>query len=329
VNSDHVVNNQDALDLALGYGSTGTSRSGASISWVAQYSADWGTNIVAGVDKKHADCDGNGTIDANDTAAINANYGLTHPKGQHQATAKIAGLPDLYFDLSGILLTPGSTISVPIKLGSSSLPMNNILGIAAEVKISGITPASNPAISYPISWLGNGSNTFSFRKAINANRIDWAYARKDHQNVSGSSTIANLSFTLPLATSSFNMVLYFDNVKIIDKSGNVITGYNVMDDTAFVGIDCCGPVPVGEFYLTPNPSGAQCDLQILLGQRQATDLKISITDMLGKVVWTYTEENIQGYKVVSLPAPTITSGIYMIHIQAGGFPPKLMKWVRN
>ncbi len=330
VNSDHVVDNTDALDLALGYGDTGSVRPSASISWAAQYCVDWVNNIVAGVNEKHADCDGNGTVDVNDTAAINANYGLTHPKGSHQAQHKTTGLPDLYFDLTGINFVAGATVSVPIKLGSSSVPMNNILGLAAEVKIGGITLASSPLISYPVSWLGNSSSTFSFRKVIGADRIDWAYARNDHQNISGNGTMANLTFTILPNTYPQQVVLYFDNVKIINNAGNVITAYNVLDDTAMVSPSGVKNVPYSaEDYCTvvPNPSGAQSELHMYLTQQ--SNLQVCITDMLGKVIWTYTEENATGYKSISLPAPTITSGIYMIRIQGEGLAPHTIRWIRN
>ena len=329
VNSDHVVDNQDALDLALGYGYTGYARTSASIGWTPRFCHDWGFDVVAGVDMKHADCDGNGTVNSSDTAAVAANYGQTHPRGIHHVGAKVTGYPDLYFDLSGISLVAGTTVTIPIKLGTSAVPMSNILGLAAQVKVNGITLGSNASISYPASWLGSAGNTFSFRKSVTPNQVDWACARNDHQNVTGNGTIASITLAIPPNANPQQMVLSFENVKMIDNAGNEITAYNVSDDTANVNPSGVASFTTREEYynIMPNPSGAQCELQMLLTAQ--ANIEIKVTDVTGKVIWNHSEENVNGTKSVSLPAPTITSGIYMIHVQTNGLSSTVLKWVRN
>ncbi len=311
VNSDHVVDATDALDLALGYGSTGASRSGASISWLAQYCSNWGTNIVTGVDMKHADCDGNGTVNAADTAAINSNYGLTHPKTAPHAQHKTSGVPDLYFDLTGITLNAGTTVSVPIKLGSSSLPMNNILGLTAHVKISGITLGSPESIAYPTSWLGTSSNTYSFRKSISNNQVDWAYARNDHANTSGNGTMATLTFTIP-SSASGQVIFSFENVEIINASGTVLSGYNVVDDTANIVTTGLANITADNgVKVYPNPSNGIFNIT---GQG-LQNAEVMVTDIVGRKVYNSNLNMNNGIGQINLS--NLTEGVYFININAG------------
>jgi hypothetical protein len=194
-NSDNTANLYDALAIAVAYGDTGAVRSGATTSWTAQYCANWSQTILpTGINAKHADCNGDGIVNSSDLSAITANYGLTHPK-LHGNTAKITGVPDLYFDLSGVILNPGANISIPIVLGTAANPMNAIYGLATGIQILGAVNLSSPAtISYPTSWLGNATNTLTLSKSLSNNSIDWAYARTTHTNNSGNGVIAQLNF---------------------------------------------------------------------------------------------------------------------------------------
>jgi hypothetical protein len=325
VNNDHYANNNDVLDLALAYGQTGTVRTGASNIWINQPSTDWGIAQTNGEDMKHADCNGDGTVDNNDQDAITLNYGMYHPKGAHVPQAKSTSLPDLYFDLTGILFTAGTTASVPIKLGTNALPMNNILGLAAKIKVENVTLDNPPTIINTTSWIGNSSNTMNFYKGVNNNQTDWALARTDHNNVSGDGTIATLVMDIPTGATG-DAILYFDDVKIINSLGQEVTDYNVVDDTATI-------IPVtitnsnkadNKITIVPNPSANNAELQLSLSN--ATDLQINITDMMGKLVWSNTVHASNGSSYIVLPAH-LTAGIYSIQVK--GITVSALKWIKQ
>lgn len=192
-NADYIVNNYDPLAVAVAYNKTGPLRPGASTVWQAQYCPNWTDTFANGVNIKHADCNGDGIVDTTDLAAINANFGDFHVKPGIKA--KTTGVPDLYFDITGINFNPGATVAVPIKLGSAANMMNNIYGLASDIAVGGITLTSPLSITYPTSWIGNASNTLHFNHFAtgNNNGTNWAYSRTDHQNVSGQGTIAMLN----------------------------------------------------------------------------------------------------------------------------------------
>jgi len=339
VNADHVVDNNDALDLALGFNYTSYARTSISNVFAGQFCADWSGEILPGVNMKHGDCNGSGGIDSNDLAAIYANYGDMHSKTPVAPLAKTTGLPDLYFDLTNYPnFYPGETVSVPINLGDLNNKVYNIMGIAADIKISGLVLSTPPTITYPTSWLGAQSNTLRFAKLTNngnttVNNIGWAYARTDHNNISGEGTIANLNFVVPQGIGYNSWAfLYFDNVTIIDNDGNALTGYNVINDTTVTNptsISNTTQTVTGSFAVVapnPSPTGGQCYLQTNLSL--AATISISITDVTGRSVWEQTMDG-QGKQNTPLPS-SINPGIYFIQVQRSNDNYiQTLKWLKN
>ncbi len=331
-NDDYTVNMYDPLAIAVAYGQTGSTRTSASTSWVAQYCSPWANYFaVTNINMKHADCNGDGTVNSTDLAAVTANYGMSHPK-LHGSAHKTTGVPDLYFDLSGITLTPGANVSVPIKFGTTSLPMNNIYGLAASVEIiSPVNLAAAPTITYSTSWIGTTANTLNFTKNINNNHIDWAYARIDQTNVSGNSTIATLNFTVPAtATAGQQMKFHFDMPRVIDKNGNIITAYNALDDSMDITVlgivNVTSPVQYAE--VVPNPSHSHTELQMYV--EKASNMQVKIIDILGKTVWQQTMSANTGNQSISLPSANLAPGIYMIRVQGEGWQyGKTLKWIKE
>jgi hypothetical protein len=281
---------------------------------------------------KYADCNGNGILTASDTFGIALNYSQTHLKGAHVPQAKVTANPDLFFDMTGITLTPGATVSIPIKLGTSSIPMVNVYGLAAQVKISGITPPTGLTVTAPAGWMGSIADALNFTKFISNDRTDWAYVRTDHNNASGEGTIAMLQFEVPAGTQYQQVQLWFDNVRIIGNTGNVITTVNILDDTATVFPTAIGggniTTIINDAVIIPNPSDAEARLQI--SSLQATNVNILVTDVTGRQLWSAREKVDKGIRSISLPVTNITPGMYTIQVKdERGTLAKTMKWIKN
>ncbi|MEZ5018379.1 MAG: T9SS type A sorting domain-containing protein [Flavipsychrobacter sp.] len=329
-NSDNVVNLLDPLAVALSYNSIGPSRPNASNNWVAQYAPDWGSNIpLTSVNRKHADCNGDSIVNLSDLAPIVANYGLTHPKGN--SANKITGAPEIFFDLSSTPLVAGFNVSVPIKMGTSGNQMKDIYGFAARVKLVTSVPLSPIAINTATSWMGNSTNTLNFNKDISNTVVDWAYARIDHQNVSGDGTIATVDFTIPTSVIGGESIVFsFENPILIDKDGKPITLYNMSDTTGIIQIqqsvaNVAGAV--SNAYVVPNPSGNTASLHLQLAEQD--ELVVNVVDVTGKLIWTESRMVDAGNNQIALPATQIASGVYFIHIQGAGGHDYKVKWVKQ
>ena len=324
-NADKIVNLYDPLYVALAYGKTGAARTGATTLWNAQVCAPWALNFNTGINMKHADCDGNGTVDNTDLAAITANYGMVHPRGSGETQYRGTGVPDLYFDHTGITATPGSTVTIPIKLGNATQSMNNILGLATHIVVSNITP-TNMSIAYPSSWIGTAANTVRFSKSTSSNSIDWAYARNNQQNASGQGQIGAITFTVPMGTANQNVVLSMQNVKMIDATGATITGYNVLNDTLHISPTGVGSVntPAFQAMIVPNPSFGNATLS--LSMQYAGTLQVLVTDIAGRKVWTSNNTFAAGSQSIALPT-NLPNGMYMVHV-SDGTGSNVVKWLK-
>jgi hypothetical protein len=261
---------------------------------------------------------------------VAANYGLTHPKQSRPAANKSAALPDLFFDHSGITAIAGNTISVPIKLGTTATPVTNIAGIAATIMIDGVFVSDTPALSYAGSWLGNSANTLHFTKAISQSRLDWAYARTDHRNNSGSGTLAWLNIHLPAGSGGQQMQLYFDKVMLVDSNGDQITQFNILDDTLTI-MEATGIAPNARqlpgIYVLPNPSSGAC--RAMLSLPAAGSYSLEISDMSGRLIWRATGKGSAGQHSIELPAEAISAGIYLINLSSNGQAARPVLWVKE
>lgn len=327
-NHDLIANYLDILYLGGQYGWTGPVRTGANISWTPQYCVNWNTSWWSYMDTKHADCNGDGAVNANDTMAVNLNYGQTHNKGAHVPQAKSASFPDLYFDMTGIALGAGGTFTIPIKLGTSSLPMNNVYGIGAEIKVQGITPTGPMVVDGSASWLSS-TNAIDFTKSVSNNQTDWAFVRTNHTNVSGDGTIGTLTFTVPAGTEYQSVGIFFENVKIIDKDGVELTDYNVLDAGALVFPLSVGNTEVANsMAIVPNPSDAHAELQLSLTADKK--IQVVVTDITGRNIWSAQHNGVQGAQSIALPAAQLASGMYTIQVRdEQGAISQTMKWIKK
>lgn len=312
---NYQVNLYDPLAIALAYGETGPSRPGASTAWTAQYCADWTNSFPNGVNHKHADCNGNGTINLFDLGPVITNYGQWHQKGGAPA-AKVAGIPDLHFESAGVAITPGAAVSIPLKLGSSALPMNNVYGIAARLKVINLEPAAAPQMSQSGSWIGTTGNTLSFSKSISTTTTDWALARTDHQQVNGSGTIATMDFTVPANAAVGTKVIFrIEQARIIDKNGAVLEQYNVLDDTATVMSATSVPGITGNApgaVIVPNPSRGEAALWFRL--ERAGAVSIRVVNAMGQTVRTHQMNGNEQLSQWMLSPEGLAAGMYHIHI---------------
>ncbi|HEY9176638.1 MAG TPA: T9SS type A sorting domain-containing protein [Flavipsychrobacter sp.] len=325
-NADKIVDMYDPLAVAINYNDTGAARPGATVNWTGQYCDFWNGSFLNNIDKKHSDCNGDGTVDTADLAAIGMNYGKTHPKGPRRKTT---GNTELYFDHSGINPNPDSVVSIKIMLGSSTNPVSQIYGLAANVLVDGLSLSTPPTITYSSSWLGSSSNTLNFTKDVSPTSIDWAYARTDKQDVNGQGILANLEFRIPASTPGGTLVtLSYDRTKFINHEGLELADITTLEDTFYVR----HPAAVNQtdntgwqINIYPNPSKDFATLSI--SSTAKTDANIAIKDIAGRTISIIKTDLKTGGNNIELSAGKLTPGIYLVHISTAGYGEKVVKWI--
>ncbi len=317
-NSDGFANVYDVLNIGIGFGNLGTQRPSANLSWTAQSCPNWGTNLPQGIDMHHADCDGDGGINFSDTTAIIQNYGLSHVMKLSNTVQNNPNDIPLEVNFPAGNYNTGSLVTIPITLGTTSIPANNIYGIAFTLDYPETSvDANNIGVDYTNSWLNSGTGAVYINKNFAAQgKVDIGISRINHANVSGSGTLCELKvITIDNVSGKLNSLInqYYkiENVRLIDFSGNEIP-VNIINDTAFiagsVGLNYNDIVKTINVY--PNP--AQDKINFNLDLIDSKNASLEIYDILGNRIEQRTLIN--NTNNVSIDLNLYTSGIYTFKI---------------
>jgi hypothetical protein len=190
--TSQLVNHFDLLNIGFAYGNTGPARNPASIAWNGYLTPDWTKKMPnSQVNFKHIDCNGDGIVGLQDTVAISNNWNLSYTYNKSGA-----GIIPLYIDT----LTPTSiNASLPIMLGTSSIPANDIYGIAFTVAYdTSLIEPNTIDVSIDTSWLGTAwSDLIKVHKDFYAaGMVQIAITRTDGVDADGVGRIGALNFTI-------------------------------------------------------------------------------------------------------------------------------------
>ena len=277
-NYDLITDNFDLLNIGVAYGDTGYVRLGASLSYTAQPCQDWYYQFINAVNVKHADCDGNGIVDAPDSSAISLNYGLTHPARLAQQDESNTVGTELAFVLPPVII-PGTNVSVPITLGTNVIPANGVYGIAFTVNYDpAFIQPGTMSVSYSGSWVENTSNHLNLEKDFpGAGKTDIAFTRIDHIDISGYGMIATLNFVAsPTASGPFS--LNFSHVRAISHNEIEIPIQTISNGT-YVSIEENESEISSIVY--PNPMHQQS--KIIFSNPNHETWMLSLEDVTGRI----------------------------------------------
>lgn len=224
LNRDGTANNVDVLYWGLVYGNTGPERPEANTLWEPQPAPDWSTE-VAGINGKHQDSDGNGSVTEDDLNTILTNYGETYPSepklyqslplklsahfNQFQTyTDSFALVVDIH--LEGAEATPADAHGISFSIA------NNIVGDGID-HLYALPDATG-------SWLETSAGNLRtvHKNTENTGQTDVALTRNDGQNASGMGNICTLKMvftrdaTMPLPDE---LTVLLKNITLLNANG--------------------------------------------------------------------------------------------------------------
>ncbi len=154
-----IANVLDVLAIGLSYNNTGLLRYDNSLDWYAHPSFDWNSVLYNGADEKHADCNGDATIDLFDLLAILVNYNSIHSKTEERDTFDAAPLFVVFPDDT---VSGGDTVTGIIHLGMDTLPVDSFYGISFALNYdNSVIDTGTMDINFTTSWAGMDTNTIS------------------------------------------------------------------------------------------------------------------------------------------------------------------------
>lgn len=314
-NSNHVVDNNDLLEVGLYYGQTGSFRMIAGNLWQADSSNDWGFQELNGADIKHADCNGDGIIDNNDTLAINLNFSLTHAFAPSVNEVRSTN-PNLYFTTTTGAYLPGAWIDVDVMAGTSSLPVNNLYGLAFNINydVSLVQPGTESLI-YPVTWFANpGTDAIKIGKVDAPGSTAFAAeTRINHINADGYGKIATFRFQTNSSISSLSTMNFsFSGYMANDSAGNSLLfnpqPYSVVIDSLAMAI--AKEEYINEINIYPNPNNG--NFNVMFTSEEKSSYKLEVRNVLGQVVYQETLPDFIGTYSKPISIGNYGKGVYTI-----------------
>jgi len=136
-NYDKIVDNIDLLYIGAGFGKIGVPRPNANIKYNNQPCLNWKDTFTNNINFKHADCNGDSSINYSDTNAIVSNYGSKHLKSLVINQSDSTYVPLKVNILNGnksIKYT--DTIYFEVNLGSKQISAQKIIGAAFDLLLT-------------------------------------------------------------------------------------------------------------------------------------------------------------------------------------------------
>ncbi|MEY2830256.1 MAG: hypothetical protein RIQ33_2114, partial [Bacteroidota bacterium] len=295
-NSDLVADNLDIFPIGLLNGTTGPVRNNASLIWIDQPATPFGTTASGfTTDAKHADCNGDGIIDGNDTTAILQNYGLTHLR-------KKSGADLMSLTVGPDTLYQNTTATILIDLGTSANPLDSVYGVAFSFNVDPTAIDTNSInITAPASWLfNNATDHFQIYKLNkSATRVDVGLVRNNQISKSGYGTI--VSVTIDITTGNiigredalaaynkkYQLHCSVDNITILKLDGSMISANMAQDSSTILynkpdGINLVSVQNLSTSII-PNPATNNVSIK-LKGYNYNEEKKLILIDATGRLM---------------------------------------------
>jgi hypothetical protein len=309
-NGDLTADVYDILPLGIGSGATGNIRAGASTNWIGQPCTPWAQNFLTGTNYMHADCNGDGVIDTSDLNSINLNYGLIHPmRLSHDAHQQSLG--GIFIVASVDTVYPSSAFTVDVQVGSNSLPVDSMLGLAFRIYFdSQLVDSSLSSFQFSNSWLGTpGVNLMTLHKIFwSQGYMDVGASRSDHFNSSGYGSIGTFSIYVN-ANAGATRYCYFSvsGVQAITTSEN-ISVLESLNDSVYLNAPSVGFAPEESVQVNIFPSPAKDELMI---SSSFEIVHMIITDMPGKQL----RSQLIRKKEFEVDIHSLSPGIYFLQLR--------------
>jgi hypothetical protein len=315
-NTNQVVDfTDDALNVTIAWGSSGLARDtidqdgnlgATSFQYFAgtwsDIASDWPGVFASGINRKHADFNGDGVIDMGDILPYSIiqgpNLPLTIPNWRlvnpETFTASIFDF-NLFPEQDTVL--PGMQIKYYLTLGNSNIPVDSIYGLSFIFDCNYTLLNDTPLVNYPVSDMGIPGNNllgYDFNSFQVSNGRGVLISRIDHNNVYQlHDTIAEITMhakstitspqVLSMNVSSLQAKTYSES----PLQFNTLITPVVIDPFAVVNVD---ENMLGNVLVYPNPADKEIRIKnekLIIGKK----LKVKIFNLLGEKVKTISNFN--------------------------------------
>ena len=349
INNNGIVNAVDVLYFSLANGAEGPARSDRGLDWRAQnLDSLWGQSFPDGINYAFADCNGDGKVDLIDQLIISINQHETHGvfRGEEFSEGLPGTAPPLQLDLrtanNGLPVVAGSTVEIPLILGTEDLPVADYSGLAFHILIdtAGLGLEVQPTVMRDADdWLRDDAGLL----ALNAEPIlkpegtvglSVAHFLFDPgEKVDGFGPIAKLQLIieedLTLIQGSRNVDVIVEPIRMIDPElnnlnlvGDTIALRIFADSTHMLLVDEEGVAPTAEPLIEVFPNPAQREVRVQTPTGLIAKIQLSTPDGSTARAWAAPA----GKGLMDLRLEGIPPGTYFLQVQldSGGISTTLL-----
>lgn len=198
-NNDGIVNIEDLIAIGSLFLDSNSSakRILASGNWLKQYASDWG-DIKWDIDKKYADCNGDGIINLGDRQAIYDNWKKTQLKTEEEVITNPYG-PLIYVVAQHDSVMHGDTVRFDVLFGKESKKVEDTYAVtmSLEHNVIPLFGKTDNKAEFPANWLGTDGVDMITMYQPTDRGIDIGMVRTDKQNKSGYGRIATIDIITP------------------------------------------------------------------------------------------------------------------------------------
>lgn len=322
-NYDGEANLIDLLNIGYGLGENGPMRPNASNDWVGQMAPDWPSTTPYGINYKHLDCDGNGTISAADLVPVMENY-----TAMHDGVTSVEGdAPLVYieFDADSIIIDENSPdqilVTANLVLGTEEIPAEDFSGIALYMDYDTQYVVENSVtVNYENeSFFGDANNNevlWMPNDLYEKGQVDMGFSRVNGSTVDGHGVIARVSFIISediiggRAERELEIPLSLNVVGAFNGAGSKVDLSTTEIPATILVVDITtgivNPELSKKIKVFPNP--ASKELNIDLGDLNGN--YIEMYNALGQLVLTKEMEGNKDQVVVN----GLAKGLYFVNI---------------
>ena len=323
-NNNGVANAWDILSIGLSYGMEGAVRVDAQTNWIGQEADDWTNTMANSVNSKHADCNGDGTVNFQDVEVIGLNYGAIHLNPtEYQPIMTGVDVFKLSFEMLDTFVL-GETIQVDIVLADAANPVNDLYGIAFAIESDVTFFESNSfQLNTDNSWLGDEANMLAITQEFQADgRVEVGLVKNDLQPSNGYGVLASFEFVMSEEiiaalvaneNPSGNLTPESLFLRIVDIEAITSEGLNLLVENEETEVFLSDTNDVSNevtqvIHIFPNPA----DNYISLDYQDLNIEKVTLFNAAGQVLQVF--EN----AVTNISLEGLHNGLYILQIQTSG-----------
>lgn len=119
-------------------------------------------------------------------------------------------------------------------------------------------------------------------------------------------------------TININTYAQYENVRFKFEMKSAGGGNLYIDDVEIVTLPTVSTDELIKQYqisIAPNPTNHNSQLSYVLGKQE--NIKLQITDLLGREIWRQQQPNAAGQQQTELPMQQLSAGMYILHLQIG------------